>query len=59
MAEISCEDHSEETFNYFRRYHMTLHANQSVTGAVFALIFTCINLKNSSLLIVTCSVDWY
>ncbi len=40
MAEISCEDHSEETFNYFRRYHMTLHANQSVTGAVFALIFT-------------------
>ncbi|MDE7325889.1 MAG: alpha-L-arabinofuranosidase [Lachnospiraceae bacterium] len=39
-TEISCEDHTEETYNYFRKYHLTLHANESVTGAVFALILT-------------------
>lgn len=39
-ATVSCEDFRGETYNYFRQYHMTLHAADDVTGAVFALLLT-------------------
>ncbi len=39
-AVVSCEDHCGETFNYFRKYRMTLHALEDVTGALFVLLLT-------------------
>ena len=38
--EVSCKAYSEETYNYFRRYHLNLHADEEITGAVFALFLT-------------------
>lgn len=39
-AVLSCEDYREETYNYFRKYHMILHAQEDISGAVFALTLT-------------------
>lgn len=39
-ATLSCEDFREETYNYFRKYHMILHAQEDISGAVFALVLT-------------------
>lgn len=38
--EVSCEAYSEETYNYFRRYHLNLHADENITGATFVLLLT-------------------
>ncbi len=39
-ARVSSADYSEETYNYFRKYHITLHAEEDVAGALFTLLLT-------------------
>lgn len=36
-AAISCDDYETETYNYFRKYCITLHTSQAVDGANFTL----------------------
>ena len=37
---VSCENCEEETYNYFRRYRMTLRADETVSEAEFALLLS-------------------